>query len=118
MRLTLERYTDNTDTDPDSIARALDNIRECGWAIGDGERIPEAYGIAAPFFADGRIAGSITVTIPKLRVDYLHTGDIAAAVRRSAEQITRTLSLVIPKSVDVPDRRSDSSTTAPPSSIG
>lgn len=97
-RLNLERYTDNTETDPDSIARALGDIRERGWATGDGERIPEAYGIAAPFFTDGRITGSITVTIPKLRVDYVDTTKIAIAVTRTAEQITRTLSLEIPTS--------------------
>ncbi|MGA9870644.1 MAG: IclR family transcriptional regulator C-terminal domain-containing protein [Rhodococcus sp. (in: high G+C Gram-positive bacteria)] len=92
-QLPLVRYTANTDIDPASIARALEDIKRRGWAVGDGERIPEAFGIAAPYFTDGQITGSITVTIPKLRVEYVDTSEIAAAVVRTAEQISQILSL-------------------------
>lgn len=92
-RLPLVRYTANTDIDPASIARALAAIRERGWAVGDGERIPDAYGIAAPIFIDGQITGSITVTIPKLRIEYVDLPEISAAVVRTADRISRILSL-------------------------
>ncbi|KAA0923964.1 MULTISPECIES: IclR family transcriptional regulator [unclassified Rhodococcus (in: high G+C Gram-positive bacteria)] len=93
-QLPLVRYTANTDVDPASIERELATIRTRGWAVGDGERIPDAYGIAAPIFTDGQITGSITVTIPRLRLDYVDVPEISAAVVRTADQVSRILSLM------------------------
>lgn len=88
----LEAFTERTLTSPDALAADLDQIRSRGWAIGDGERIPEAYGTAAPFFIDGKVRGSLTITIPRYRVQEAPLADLTEAVRSSAERVTKLLS--------------------------
>jgi DNA-binding IclR family transcriptional regulator len=70
----------------------LEQIRARGWATGEGERIPEAYGTAAPFFINGKVGGSITITVPRYRMENVISEDLAAAVHSSAAKITRLLS--------------------------
>lgn len=88
----LEPFTDRTLTDPDVLATELEQIRARGWATGDGERIPEAVGTAAPFFINGTVQGSVTVTVPRYRTGDLDTNDLAKAVVRTAAKVTRLLS--------------------------
>jgi DNA-binding IclR family transcriptional regulator len=90
--INLEAFTERTLTNPNSLKADLDQIRLRGWAIGDGERIPEAYGIAAPFFIDGTVRGSLTITIPRYRVQEAPIENLTAAVRASAERVTKLLS--------------------------
>jgi DNA-binding IclR family transcriptional regulator len=87
----LEPFTERTITDPKALARELSAIRTRGWATGDGERIPEAYGVAAPFFIDGLIGGSITITVARYRIDDVSTDEIAAAVVATACKVTELL---------------------------
>jgi DNA-binding IclR family transcriptional regulator len=48
----------------DQLEKDVQQIREIGWAQAEGERVPDAFGLAAPFFADDAVAGSLTFTIP------------------------------------------------------
>ena len=57
----------NTITNLDELRAQLDQIRENGWATGDGERIPDAFGVAAPIFTNGNVTGSVTISIPSYR---------------------------------------------------
>ena len=52
-----------TITNPDELRQQLEQIRENGWATGEGERIPDAYGVAAPIFT----AGTVTRPVVRLR---------------------------------------------------
>jgi DNA-binding IclR family transcriptional regulator len=76
-----------------SLERDLLDVRRRGWAEADGERIPDAFGLAAPFFAGGRVVGSITVTMPRIRRDEIERRRAALidAVVRTAGRITELL---------------------------
>lgn len=91
--LTLEPLTERTQTDRRALENDLQTIRERGWATGEGERIPDAFGVSAPYFVDGTIAGSITATVTRLRLPELDVEALAHMVQRSAQQLTRTLSV-------------------------
>ncbi|MFC4561889.1 IclR family transcriptional regulator [Nocardiopsis mangrovi] len=85
-------YTERTPVDKDALRVELKRIAERGWARGEGERIPEASGIAAPFFIDGRISGAVTVTVPRHRMDHSRADVITHAVRQVASRLTGLLS--------------------------
>ncbi len=76
-----------------SRGEQLTQIRARGWAIGDGERIPDAFGIAVPYFVDGNIAGSLTATMPRFRATHVDTDRIATVLTHFAQRITRLLSV-------------------------
>lgn len=88
----LEQFTEHTVTDPELLRAQLREIRTRGWATGEGERIPEAYGTAAPFFVDGRVRGSVTVTVPRHRMADVDAEQLAAEVVSTAAKMTRLLS--------------------------
>lgn len=90
--LAREALTERTLTDPGALRAELARIRDRGWALGEGERFPEAYGIAAPFFIDGAVAGSVTVTMPRHRVDPAASDSIASAVVTTTRRISALLS--------------------------
>ena len=51
-----------------ALHRELHHIRACGYALSKGQRIKGAVGVAAPVFrAEGRLLGSLCVTLPELR---------------------------------------------------
>lgn len=53
---------------PEAAFRAnLAAIRERGWILTKGEKLPGAVGTSAPVFGAAGIAGSLTVTIPEVR---------------------------------------------------
>ena len=91
--LKLEKFTERTITTKTELAEQLPEIRTRGWAIGDGERIPDAYGIAVPYFIDGTVAGSITATVPRFRAPHIDTDKIATALTQAAQHITQLLSI-------------------------
>jgi DNA-binding IclR family transcriptional regulator len=74
-------------------AGELRNIRTQGWAATDSERVPDAHGIAAPFFVNGAVSGSVTVTVPNHRVAGTPADELVAAVVKTAHRLTRLLSV-------------------------
>ncbi|WP_281689553.1 IclR family transcriptional regulator [Pseudonocardia thermophila] len=73
-------------------------VRERGFAITFGERVPEAIGVAAAYFVDGRPAGSMTVTFPQFRADAYNLEEIGRIVSEGANELTRLLNAVDPNS--------------------
>ncbi len=77
----------------EELRAVLADVRAKGYAVAEGERIPQAFGVAAPIIVDGKIAGSITVTIPRYRVDRAKVGKIAEQVRQAANNLSRLFSI-------------------------
>jgi len=93
-RQELTKLTDNTVTDLSVLRSDLEHIRERGWATGEGERIPGAFGVAVPYFADGQIAGSITATISQDRKAEVDVSALAGMMQVTANKVTSLLSLL------------------------
>jgi DNA-binding IclR family transcriptional regulator len=89
----LEPLTERTPSTRAQLEEQLEQIREQGYAVADGERIPDAFGIGAPYFSDGSIAGSITVTIPRYRVHELDLAQLTQQVRTTAATVTTLLTV-------------------------
>lgn len=90
--LPLVKYTDRTPLHRAAIKRDLAQVRDRGWALGDGERIPDGYGIAVPYFAQHTVAGSITATIPRHRADEIDIDTVRNQLSAAALSITHLLS--------------------------
>lgn len=42
-----------------------------------GERLPDAFGVSAPYFAGDAIAGSITATVARIRLPEIDIEELA-----------------------------------------
>jgi DNA-binding IclR family transcriptional regulator len=89
----LQPITPRSPTTMEHLERDLQQIRENGWAQAEGERVPDAFGLAAPFFADGAVAGSLTFTIPRFRVDKIDIPSLTTMLTNAARQVTALLSV-------------------------
>ncbi|MGP3769409.1 IclR family transcriptional regulator [Streptomyces sp. SDT5-1] len=92
-QLPMVQHTDNTPLNRTQISKDLQQIRERGWAQGDGERIPDAFGIAVPYFVGHTIAGSVTATVPRHQTAQLDIDGLTCSLTRAAHTLTRLLSL-------------------------
>lgn len=93
--LKLERITEATITSRNLLKEDLKEIKGRGWATGEGERVLGAFGLAVPFFVDGKIRGSISATIPQYRKNERDLPTLSALMREATEKIERLLSLGI-----------------------
>jgi DNA-binding IclR family transcriptional regulator len=89
----LRPITPRSPTTLDQLERDLQQIRETGWAQAEGERVPDAFGLAAPFFTNETVAGSLTFTIPRFRAEKLDVGSLAMMLTDAAHQVTALLSV-------------------------
>ncbi|MGH8384280.1 MAG: IclR family transcriptional regulator domain-containing protein [Pseudomonas sp.] len=89
----LEKITEATITSREVLRSELKVIHERGWATGDGERVLGAFGLAVPFFVDGKIRGSISATIPQYRKDERDLPTLTQLMREATAKIERLLSL-------------------------
>ena len=86
----LPAFTDETLTTPEELEAAIAEIRRAGYAITRGQRAPGAVGIAAPIWnGDRAVMGNIMVTVPEQRFDPALEPQLAAAVLRAAQEMTR-----------------------------
>lgn len=70
----------------------LDKIRSQGYAMTFGLRIPDAVGVSAPVFAeDGRVLGSVILTVPKVRIAEHDQDELARLIVETASAITRDI---------------------------
>lgn len=91
----LQKFTENTLTEPDAIVARLARIREDGFAVTDGEVDRTAMGIAAPIFqAGGAVYAAVSVVLIKSLVSPEEIEDIVEAVISAAATITNDLSLL------------------------
>jgi DNA-binding IclR family transcriptional regulator len=91
--LKLEKITGATITSRKLLKEELKSIQERGWATGEGERVLGAFGLAVPFFVDGRIRGSISATIPQYRKSERDLPTLSKLMREATGKIERLLSL-------------------------
>ncbi|OQA96492.1 MAG: Acetate operon repressor [Chloroflexi bacterium ADurb.Bin222] len=92
---TLEAYTPNTITDPQTLRRHLEEVRRLGYAIDDGEFDPGVRCIAVPILDfRGKTVGSIGISGPATRVTPERLPELTAAVleigRALSERMTFT----------------------------
>ncbi|MEJ8574256.1 IclR family transcriptional regulator [Microbaculum marinum] len=84
----LVAVTPDTVTDRDVLFEQLLEIRQNGIAISRGERVEGAVGSAAPVYGeDGRVAGSILVTVPAFRHTEESQKKVTAAVKKAADNL-------------------------------
>jgi DNA-binding IclR family transcriptional regulator len=70
----LERFTENTTTDPLVLRSRLGEIRQRGFVVTFGERDPGVVGVAAPIFGrPEEVVAGLTVVMPQHR---LHGGQL------------------------------------------
>ncbi len=91
-RVGLRSYTPKTITKPAELRRELQRIRERGYAVSEGEFIPDLIGVSAPVFeGEGRtFVGLLTVPAPAFRMRRNQSG-VVAALRSEAASLTREL---------------------------
>lgn len=77
--------------DPQTLAAELAAVRDQGYAVSEGEKLPEARGIGVPVFGPRGIVGSITLTSPKARLPHGEIAAIAEEMRREAHLISADL---------------------------
>lgn len=88
QRTGLPRYTENTLTNADALAKELDRIRSQGYAFDNEEAEKGVSCIGAGIYNDdGRLVAGLSVSAP---VDRLNKG-WAAQVRQTAERISRAI---------------------------
>ncbi len=87
-RTGLPRFTDNTLTDPESLAREIEKIRRQGYAFDDEEAEKGVSCIGAGIYNDeGRLVAGLSVSAPSNRLNRAW----AAKVRQTAEKISRAI---------------------------
>jgi DNA-binding IclR family transcriptional regulator len=87
-RTGLPRFTDNTYTDTDGLAKELDRIRRQGYAFDNEEAEKGVSCIGAGIYNDdGRLVAGLSVSAPSDRLNKTW----AAQVRQTAEKISRAI---------------------------
>lgn len=87
-RTGLPKYTDNTLSDADTLAREIEKIRRQGYAVDDEEAEKGVSCIGAGIFNDeGRLVAGLSVSAPSDRLDK----NWSAQVRQTAERISRAI---------------------------
>jgi DNA-binding IclR family transcriptional regulator len=78
--------------DPSALKAELAEIRRSGYATSLSQRIPHAYSVAAAFrHASGESAGSISVTLPEMRLTQETEQRLIAPVTQAAREIANLL---------------------------
>jgi DNA-binding IclR family transcriptional regulator len=87
-RTGLPRYTDNTLSDADALAKELENVRRVGYAFDNEEAEKGVSCIGAGIYNDeGRLVAGLSVSAPSDRLNKAW----AAQVRQTAEKISRAI---------------------------
>lgn len=95
-RIYLERYTARTICTRAELRDELDDICSQGYSTGDGERMPDAFGIGAAILQDGVPIGSIAITIARARRHSLDIRSLGAKVQAAARTLSELLSVETP----------------------
>lgn len=88
----LERFTENTITNPEALRRHLAEVRRQGYAIDDGEHEEPVRCIAAPLFArDRQVVGAVSIAAVSYRVDVETLRGWWPVLQSHAEQLNAEL---------------------------
>lgn len=74
-----------------ALAAELKAIREAGFCVSHGEKLPGALGIAAPVFDPHGVIGTICMTMPQARAPTVSTAELGGEVAISARELTHKL---------------------------
>lgn len=84
----LDRYTDNTITDPDRLRAELERIREDGVSVDNQEFLAGVVCVAVPVTGpDGSIAAGLAVSAPNARLSLKQAVQHAPALREAAAHL-------------------------------
>ncbi len=96
LRKKLERFTQNTITDPEQLLLELKRTRDAGYAIDDEERELGMRCIAAPILDSfGETVAGISVSGPTHRMGPERLINIGTQVRRAAEQLSQEMGAIV-----------------------
>lgn len=88
----LSPVTDRSVSDPVELEEQLGQVRERGYAITHGQRIPGAVGLAVPLFGpSGRVLGSIGLSMPEQRFSVGKELRLATLLRQCASEVMRSM---------------------------
>lgn len=73
----------------DDLLRVLGEVRAAGHIETQGEKLPQARGIAVPVFGPAGVFGSLTLTHPEDRLPHGETDEIVKELQAGAAQISR-----------------------------
>lgn len=88
---TWERFTDTTLTSRGELDRQLEEIRERGWAVDDGEFESFINCVAVPIVNSVLVAGALSVTAIRMVCDLGKLSEHLPLIKRTAELIARDL---------------------------
>ena len=76
-------------TRPADLENEFKSVRQRGYALSHGQRLPGAVSVAAPVWAaDGQVLGSVSLTIPEQRFDPASERFLADRVRQAAANVS------------------------------
>jgi len=88
----LERFCEGLNIDAGDLAAKLEAVRAQGYAVSRDELITGAVAMAVPFFDhSGRVAGSIAIFGPSVRMDASRIDGIASRLLESASKLSLLL---------------------------
>lgn len=90
-RLELGRHTARTIVERTALRRALDEVRERGYAVDDEEYDDGVRCVAVAVGAPGAPLGAISVSAPASRLSRQRIAEIAPLVRRSAAELAEAM---------------------------
>lgn len=90
----MEAFTENTCTDLEALQVLLAQVRATGYSLDIEEFLPDVCCIGAPIFdANGNIAASIAISLPRSRYD-VRRHMLIPKVKQAAAAATRTLRIL------------------------
>jgi IclR family acetate operon transcriptional repressor len=93
LRRTLRPVTSRTITDPESLARDLDEVVRRGWALNDGELDLDVRAVAAPIrLASGEPVAALSISCPATRLPRDRVEAYGEMVREAAARVSDLLS--------------------------
>lgn len=91
-RIKLAQFTENTHMTPEALMEDIGTIRARGFAIDDNEIIEGVTCVAVPILLpDGSVIAAASITAPSHRMPLSRQLELAAALRRTAQQVGRML---------------------------
>ncbi len=84
--------TERTVTDPERLREELAAARQRGWAGSNEERTPGIRSVAAPLFDhSSRVVGSLSLSVPTIRMDDARADQLGERAKETAWQISELL---------------------------
>lgn len=93
----LARFTERTLIEPQQLLAALEQIRAQGFAVDDEERALGMRCVAAAIYNEfGEAVAGISVSGPAVRITSERVGEFGPLVRKTADEITRSIGGIVP----------------------